>query len=167
MKRINLSLPAPRFMAGDIMPTLYSHYSTNTNRRSLVDHNMNSSNGSLTSSNDVHYSNNSVDFSSLVSMEMSSATGNGHDGSLEEENAIRRVMEMNKIVADAEYFLRQENPSKKLQSKDDNTTDESTNGDCDDNHENCDQPQLKAADSLLLLTQLDDRGLEGTKILSE
>lgn len=165
MKRMNLSLPPPRYMAGDIIPTLQSD-----NRRSLVDHNMNSSDGSLSGINDV-YIDNGVDFSSLVSMEMFSsvATDNGlrDDANLNEEDAIRRVMEMSKIVADAEYYLRQKITAKKVDSKKEYTTDESNCGDFDDSHENFDQPKLKAADSLLLLTQLDNREFEGTKISSE
>ncbi|XP_074593078.1 uncharacterized protein LOC141848868 isoform X2 [Brevipalpus obovatus] len=177
MRRINLSLPPPRYTTGDIIPSLYSYYSTNTaHRRSLLDHNMNSSTdtlGTLTSIDDASgnmsvassaVSSGTIDFSNLVSMEMSGhppiVNGSHMDHTINED-AVKRVMEMNEIVAEAESYLREQGLSTASGSR--SESNDGTGMECrdcdrnDEDDENCDQPQLKAADSLLLLTQLDER----------
>jgi hypothetical protein len=94
-------------------------------------------------------SSNGIDLPSLVSMEI--LESQVCDANVKSEDIIKRVTEMNKIVADAEHYLAEDHMDvKQDKDKDENVWDETE--------------KLKAADSLLLLTQINgkaDNGVNG------
>jgi len=106
-------------------------YTLVDSRFSNVDHNMNEK-----------INPDRIDLPSLVSMEI--LESQVCDANVKSEDIIKRVTEMNKIVADAENYLAEEDKTevKQVIDKEENAWDETE--------------KLKAADSLLLLTQIND-----------
>ena len=144
-KIIDLSIPPPCYMPCSIFPSILNYYSHNNgNLISNVDHNMN--NTSLRPVNDENY----YDFHSIVSMEILESQKDTQNETVCKEDIVNRVIEMEKIVSDAESYLAEENSSNSSNSSSSNKANSNTNEE-EDEH-----PKLKAADSLLLLTQIDD-----------
>jgi hypothetical protein len=135
LRRIDLALPPPRYMPCDISRSDNSQpYTIIDSSLANVDHNMNEK-----------VSSNGIDLPSLVSMEI--LESQVCDTNVKSEDIIKRVTEMNKIVADAEHYLAEDHTDVK-QDKDENVWDETE--------------KLKAADSLLLLTQINGKADNGT-----
>ncbi len=134
-----MALPPPRYMPCDISRSDNSQlYTIIDSSLANVDHNMNEK-----------VSSNGIDLPSLVSMEI--LESQVCDANVKSEDIIKRVTEMNKIVADAEHYLAEDHMDvKQDKDKDENVWDETE--------------KLKAADSLLLLTQINgkaDNGVNG------
>lgn len=140
LRQIDLAIPPPRYMAPDsvresepnqqkIQSILESNYSS-----AVVDHNMNEKIDS-----------NGIDLPSLVSMEI--LESQVCDPGVNNEDIIKRVSEMHRIVADAEHYLAEgeANDFKQMTDKASEPLENSW-----------DQTlRLKPTDSLLLLTQIN------------
>ncbi|RWS10540.1 FERM and PDZ domain-containing protein 4-like protein, partial [Dinothrombium tinctorium] len=137
LRKIDLGVPPPRYsQSNNLSNSVYSLNEKIGTMVESVDHNMNNKAGIRTYSEEM-------DLPSIVSMEILEAQRN-NDYPLKNEDIIKRVEEMNQIVLDAENYLAEESGKSRA------------NNDDDDSLSISDHPRLKAADSLLLLTQISD-----------
>ncbi|XP_054163945.1 uncharacterized protein LOC128961710 [Oppia nitens] len=154
VRQIDLSIPPPRYMLTDndessqqINSNTTTHPTVNPNNYALIDHQMNEK------PEQVVTTNGGIDLPSLMSMEI--LESQACDVDTKNDDIIRRVSEMNQIVADAEHYL---------------TAKESFNGD-NDNTQVINRPEMdtswdqtsqilqSATDSLLLIKQVNGNGI--------
>ncbi|XP_015790098.1 uncharacterized protein LOC107366965 isoform X2 [Tetranychus urticae] len=157
LKMVNLSLPPPSYSPNESLCSNYPKGSPMIPPETHLDHNMNNSSNSSTASRLLGESSSSLrnqisGFTRKNEILFKETTKDDiNNGLSSSDDIMQRVLEMNKIIADAETYL----------SENEGLTNDNSDKRLIDNEEevseSCDHhPQLKAADSLLFLTHIDD-----------
>ena len=97
LRQIDLAIPPPQYIPCDGSEGELQYYAIDNSACGIVDHNMNEQ---------LNNDKNGIDLPSLVSMEI--LESHVCDEDVKQEDIIKRVNEMNQIVADAENYLDKE-----------------------------------------------------------